>query len=234
MLNFSSRKQTRKAQQQDGYTAISLPALCIEYPFLKKRPVFIGHEQPAEPLWDPKLNQLTLNTLVRNPDFIPRLVYDCTYECSGYQPIANAPPKSRYFDKLPDFYSLKSPADTTLVFDSRFESGNLYKVSQVSEFEYDCELKYDHGCAAQQTQWYYFRVTNTRRGQNYKFNIVNFYKPDSLYNRGMRPLVYSKREAESAAVGWFRGGHDIRYTVSKKRSAAQGAQQFFTLASPCK
>ena len=87
--------------------------------------------------------------LVRNPDFIPRLVYDCTYECSGYQPIPTSPPKSRYFDKLPDYYNLKTPADTTLIFESRFESGNLYKAWQVSEFEYDCELKYDHGCAVQ-------------------------------------------------------------------------------------
>ena len=63
--------------------------------------------------------------------------------------MANGPVKSRYFDKLPDFYALKSAQDTTLIFESRFESGNLYKVVQVGDFEYDLELKYDHGSTAQ-------------------------------------------------------------------------------------
>jgi hypothetical protein len=45
------------------------------------------------------------------------------------------------------------------------------------------------------------------------------YKPDSLYNHGMRPLVYSKREATSSQIGWLRSGYDIRYYQSKKKAA---------------
>jgi hypothetical protein len=52
----------------------------------------------------------------------------------------------KYFDKLPNFLQLKSPTDTTLIFESRFESGNLHKATQISDFEYDLELKFDHGC----------------------------------------------------------------------------------------
>lgn len=33
--------------------------------------------------------------------------------------------------------------DTTLVFESRFESGNLYRATQVSEYSYDLELRAD-------------------------------------------------------------------------------------------
>jgi len=40
-------------------------------------------------------------------------------------------------------------------------------------------------------QWYYFRVTNTIPNKMYRFNIINLWKPDSLYNHGMRPLIYS-------------------------------------------
>jgi hypothetical protein len=102
----------------------------------------------------------------------------------------------KFYDKLQNYYNLKGPSDSTLIFESRFESGNLAKVVQISEFEYDLELKQDHGATVMLTQWFYFRVTNTRKNQSYKFNIVNLIKPDSLYNQGMKPLVYSKKNAE--------------------------------------
>ena len=101
----------------------------------------------------------------------------------------------KYYDKLPNFYTLKGTNDTTLIFESRFESGNLMKAFQINEFEYDLELKQDHGASVVLTQWFYFRVTNTKKNQIYKFNIVNLIKPDSLYNNGMRPLIYSKKAA---------------------------------------
>ncbi len=52
---------------------------------------------------------------------------------------------TRYFEKLPNFYMPLSNTDPTLIFESRFESGNLYKAIQVADFEYDLELKSDHG-----------------------------------------------------------------------------------------
>jgi len=64
---------------------------------------------------------------------------------------------------LPNFLQLKSQGDTSLIFESRFESGNLHKATQIAEFEYDLELKFDHGCSVPQSQWFYFSVTNTRR-----------------------------------------------------------------------
>jgi len=36
-------------------------------------------------------------------------------------------------------------------------------------------------------------------------------QPDSLYNSGMRPLMYSEWLAANQNVGWFRTGSDIRY-----------------------
>ena len=91
-----------------------------------------------------------------------------------------------------------------MIFESRFESGNLLKAFQINEFEYDLELKQDHGASVVLTQWFYFRVTNTKKNQIYKFNIVNLIKPDSLYNNGMRPLIYSKKVAEQKSIGWHR------------------------------
>lgn len=73
-------------------------------------------------------------------------------------------------------------------------------------------------------------MTNTKRGQCYKMNIVNLIKPDSLYNHGMRPLIYSKKEAETKFQGWHRTGQDVRYFASKKRATLVNQVQFYTLS----
>jgi hypothetical protein len=37
----------------------------------------------------------------------------------------------RYFDKLSSYYNLKGSNDSTLLFESRFESGNLHRATQI-------------------------------------------------------------------------------------------------------
>ena len=73
------------------------------------------------------------------------------------------------------------PQDKTLIFESRFESGNLRKAIKVNQFEYELYMKNDYGTQSY-CQWYYFRIQNTRKDQVYRFNIVNMMKPDSTYN----------------------------------------------------
>ncbi len=95
------------------------------------------------------------------------------------------------------FYNLKDEEnDHTLIFESRFESANLRRVIQTERYSYDLILNPDIG-TGNHTQWYYFRVTNTRASKVYNFNVVNLLKPDSLFNEGLRPLVYSVKSAEN-------------------------------------
>lgn len=61
------------------------------------------------------------------------------------------------------------------------------------------------------TQWFYFSVANTRKDVEYRFNIINMMKPDSLYNSGMKPLIYSEKQAKLKKIGWYRDGYDICY-----------------------
>ncbi|NXT41024.1 CBPC2 carboxypeptidase, partial [Pelecanoides urinatrix] len=105
---------------------------------------------------------------------------------------------------------LEGPQDTTLLFESRFESGNLQKAVKVGPFEYVLTLRPDL-YTAKHTQWFYFRVQNTRRDPLYRFTIANLAKPKSLYGEGMRPLLYSQREAQSRGIGWRRVGADVCY-----------------------
>ncbi|XP_048358394.1 cytosolic carboxypeptidase 3 [Sphaerodactylus townsendi] len=115
--------------------------------------------------------------------------------------------------------------DNTLIFEARFESGNLQKVVKISDFEYQLTLRTDL-YTNKHTQWYYFQVTNTQAGMPYRFTIVNFTKPTSLYNHGMRPLLYSEAEAKNHNVGWQRTGDGIKYY---RNNLGQDGRQFFSL-----
>merc|ERR1719262_1550345 len=95
---------------------------------------------------------------------------------------------------LPSYYISDLDEDRTLVFESRFESGNLRRAVQVYEHEYDLILNPDYNTKSH-TQWYFFSVSNTRKGPTYRFNMINMVKPGSVYNEGMRPLIYSCKEA---------------------------------------
>ena len=98
-----------------------------------------------------------------------------------------------------------------LLFESRFECGNLYKAVQATETEYDLVIAPDVNNGSH-TQWYFFSVFGLVPGVKYKFNFINLEKPDSMYNYGMQPLVFSERDAEDGTnSGWSRKGSDVCY-----------------------
>ena len=98
----------------------------------------------------------------------------------------------------------------------------------MAPFAYDLVLACDsntHG----HTQWFLYRVRNMRPEIAYQINIINMTKPDSLFCSGMRPLLYSERDAApgraaeagaEAAVGWRRCGSAICYFQNQYTSQA--------------
>jgi hypothetical protein len=111
---------------------------------------------------------------------------------------------------LEPFYTVKGSDDKTLVFESRFESGNLYSVMKVSDSEYHLCLQNDVNTVGH-TQWFFFRVQNTTKDHEVQLNMLNLGKSDSLFNHGMKPLIYSEKKVDEEGIGWFRGGHNIGY-----------------------
>ncbi|XP_056382539.1 cytosolic carboxypeptidase 2 isoform X3 [Hyla sarda] len=104
-----------------------------------------------------------------------------------------------------------------LQFESRFESGNLQKVVNIGAHEYELTLRTDL-YTSKHTQWFYFQVKNTRRGIPYRFTITNLMKRSSLYNTGLKPLMYSEHDAALRGEGWRREGGDIKYYRSSRSS----------------
>ena len=85
-------------------------------------------------------------------------------------------------------------SDKTLLFESKFESGNLYLAQKVSSNEYNLLMQNDINTTGH-TQWFYFQVKNTRKNMSVKFNIMNYTKADSLFNYGMKVSIYSEKAA---------------------------------------
>ncbi|XP_053576336.1 cytosolic carboxypeptidase 2 [Bombina bombina] len=106
-------------------------------------------------------------------------------------------------------------SNNDLRFESRFESGNLQKAVKVGKYEYELTLRTDL-YTSKHTQWFYFQVQNTKRGVPYRFTITNLMKSNSLYNSGMKPLIYSQQDALLKGVGWMREGRDIKYYKSNR------------------
>lgn len=88
------------------------------------------------------------------------------------------------------------------VFDSNFESGNLDFVGKVSENEYDMIMRLDSNSRSHQ-QWFYFSIDckdvrrRSTKGETIKINILNFTKPNTLYNQ-----VRIKRQSELIFIGY--------------------------------
>ena len=116
-----------------------------------------------------------------------------------------------------------------MIFESRFESGNLLAAIKITEFEYDLVLQNDINTNGH-TQWFFYRVSNTRAGEKIRFNIINLAKPDSLYNYGMKVLNYSNEVKKIEGVGWHRIGENIEYYQNNyRRDNNKNARCFFSL-----
>ena len=110
-------------------------------------------------------------------------------------------------------YILVIPASHCLTFNSKFESGNLRKAIRVSEDEYQLLLDFDTETQSH-TQWYYFSVQNQKANCTVRFTILNLGKQKSLYQRGLKPLVYSVAKATQLGLGWHRDGVGLTYGPS--------------------
>ena len=45
-------------------------------------------------------------------------------------------------------------------------------------------------------QWFNFKITNLEKLQKYKINICNFQKKSTMYARGQKPYILSKKKFE--------------------------------------
>ncbi|CDW76600.1 UNKNOWN [Stylonychia lemnae] len=110
----------------------------------------------------------------------------------------------------------------SLIFDSRYECGNLDMAIQIKDNEYDLYMRVDSNTRGHH-QWFNFTVLNGSVKGRVKFNIVNFTKNASLYHQGMKINIHSQKDHDHRKQhgqqiindGWIKGGENILYKLSK-------------------
>ena len=64
---------------------------------------------------------------------------------------------------------------------------------------------------------------------------MNMLKPDSLYNKGMKVLTYSKKRAEEHNISWKKEGERIAYYKNTiKRQKGNYYTLTFSITTECK
>ena len=105
------------------------------------------------------------------------------YDCSDPSPFAGKYNYEGDHTISFPYYIPENTDDVTLIFESRFETGNLKRAIQISPYEYNIILNPDYN-TSRYSQWFFYSISNTRKNVEYKFNIINLIKPDSLHNNG--------------------------------------------------
>ena len=82
--------------------------------------------------------------------------------------------------------------DRWLAFASDFPGANLRSATCMARDEYDLVLSEDRNDASRRVQWFFFEIRNAVPGRTYRFNVVNFNKKASLYERGCQVLMRAR------------------------------------------
>ncbi|XP_071965777.1 cytosolic carboxypeptidase 1-like isoform X2 [Antedon mediterranea] len=168
-----------------------------------------------------------IDRLIYPEGIIDRVVYDLDAIMNGDGSTLNSNPMSPKA-------RISNGTANGLKFNSLFECGNLRKAIWVRQHEYDLILNSDVNCNHHH-QWFYFEVSNMTPGVPYRFNVINCEKPNSQFNYGMQPVMYSIKEAMQGRPSWKRSGTKICYYRNhfSRSSAATGGQKgksYFTLS----
>ena len=112
------------------------------------------------------------------------------------------------FKKLTYIPEPKNSNDAKIIFDSKFESGNLrmaIKLNSDIGNEYDLIIRKDYNCEKNYS-WFFFSIECDREC-DIKFNILNFIKKKIMFDEKekIRILVYNEKDK------WTRNTYNVQY-----------------------
>ena len=124
--------------------------------------------------------------------------------------------------------------DETLIFESRFESGNLQLayLTELYNDNLDCDkyqlfLSNDTNTTGY-TQWFFFRITNTKKNKKVNLSIMNMLRKRTKYQNGIKIWIYSKKKnLESNNIGWHHTNEDVKYYRNFLYRLIKGKRQYF-------
>jgi cytosolic carboxypeptidase protein 2/3 len=243
--------ENKYADENDSNGASIAKRLLPLHPlnYFTKQPGVPDHEIPRLlDTWPSYLERLVMNTSTSYSNMGGGMMGDRMHIVYEGGSAAGKEIQSRCTTPVPYNVPINGsgpPFEHSLSFDSEFESGNMLRVIQRGDANYDMFLRSDLHTGGH-TQWFYFAVSNTHPAAlvrlaeqgvqvppvRVRFNIVNLTKPDSLFNLGMRPVVYSCLDAATKNIGWVRGGSDISYysnSYARQNMQGEGLACYYTL-----
>ena len=131
-------------QSDVPYRDVNPPKTGTGLPMMTKTPEFLEDVEPYEPIWvipegiQEECLKREAERVAHQENLMNRVVYDCI-DPSPHSTTMELPE-----GELAPYYIPTTEEDCTLVFESRYESGNLRRAVQVYEFEYDLILKPDY------------------------------------------------------------------------------------------
>ena len=126
----------------------------------------------------------------------------------------------------------KNPEDI-LNFESRFESGNLQLVyftpnldSDDNIDKYEIFLHNDTNTSGY-TQWFFFRISNTKKNKTVNINIMNMLRKKTKYSNGIKIWCYSKKNSQYNNIGWYHTKEFVQYYKNFLYKLNKGKRNYY-------
>ena len=201
----------------------------------QKFELILKKEQKTDNLNNSDKKEFHINNYINRSNVISRLIYakypkvkdenytiDNIINCSNNYRNIN---KRNIFNSNENLNKLGLSPEDIINFESNFESGNLkfvYLINPEEEEEselirieninnnYELILQNDTNTRGH-SQWFFFRISNGKKGQKIKLNIMNFQRKKTKYSLGIKIWYFSQKKKEEKNIGWHHTEEKIEY-----------------------
>ena len=77
------------------------------------------------------------------------------------------------------------------------------------------------------TQWFFFRVSNTKKGKTVNLNIMNLLRKRTKYSNGIKIWCYSRKNSDINKVGWHHTTENVNYYKNFLYKLNKGKKEFY-------
>ena len=77
------------------------------------------------------------------------------------------------------------------------------------------------------TQWFFFRVSNTKKGKTVNLNIMNFLRKSTKYSYGIKIWCYSRKNSDINKIGWHHTNENVNYYKNFLYKINKGKKEYY-------
>ena len=77
------------------------------------------------------------------------------------------------------------------------------------------------------TQWFFFRVSNTKKNKKVNLNIMNFLRKRTKYSNGIKIWCYSRKNSEINKIGWHHTTEEVNYYQNFLYKLNKGKKDYY-------